>query len=71
MKKSLLLSLLLTALALPGFSQTFTEWQDPHVNAINRLPMHSTFLADEAGCISLAGDWDFLWVRSANQRPEG
>ncbi|MBQ2194684.1 MAG: DUF4981 domain-containing protein, partial [Bacteroidales bacterium] len=71
MKKSLLLSLLLTALALPGFSQTFTEWQDPHVNAINRLPMHSTFLADEASCISLAGDWDFLWVRSANQRPEG
>ncbi|MBQ1754214.1 MAG: beta-galactosidase, partial [Bacteroidales bacterium] len=71
MKKSLLLSILLAALALPGFSQTFTEWQDPHVNAINRLPMHSTFLADEAGCISLAGDWDFLWVRSANQRPEG
>lgn len=70
MKRStLLLSLLLLAAVLPGRAQTFTEWQDPQVNAVNRLPMHSTFQADEARVLSLEGEWSFKWVRSADQRP--
>lgn len=71
MKKALLSVSLLLLAALSGRSQTFTEWQDPNVNSINRLPMHSTFLADESRRIPLEGDWDFYWVRSASQRPVG
>ena len=70
-KPTLLLTLLFMLLAAGASAQTFTEWQDPHVNAVNRLPMHSSFLADEARVISLAGDWRFNWVRNANLRPEG
>ena len=68
MKKSILLCILLfacTALC----AQTFTEWRDPHINSINRLPIHSSFLAAESQLIPLSGEWSFRWVRSADQRP--
>ena len=68
-RATLLLSLLLLLLPAGIPAQTFTEWQDPQVNAVNRLPMHSTFLPKEARIIPLAGDWSFNWVRNANQRP--
>ena len=66
---TLLLSLLFLLISTGTTAQTFTEWQDPHVNAVNRLPMHSTFLPEDARVIPLAGDWSFNWVRNANQRP--
>ena len=69
--KPFLFSFLLLLGAFSGKAQDFTEWQDPQVNSINRLPMHSTFLAEESRVIPLAGDWSFRWVRSANQRPVG
>ena len=64
-------------------AQTFTEWQDPNVNAINRQPMHSTYkvfenVADAEGAycdqqsayrLSLNGTWRFNWVENADQRP--
>ena len=67
---TLLLSLLFLLISAGTTAQTFTEWQDPHVNAVNRLPMHSSFLPAEARLIPLAGDWSFNWVRNANQRPD-
>ena len=69
MRKTILFTLLLLLVAAPGRAQTFTEWQDPHVNSINRLQMHSTFLAEESEIIPLGGEWHFNWVRSANQHP--
>ena len=60
MKKSFLLCILLLACTALG-AQTFTEWQDPHINSINRLPMHSSFLAAESQIIPLTGDWSFRW----------
>ena len=69
--KPFLFSILLLLGAASGKAQDFTEWQDPLVNSVNRLPMHSTFLAEESRVIPLAGDWSFRWVRSANQRPVG
>ena len=69
MRKTILFTLLLLLAAAPGRAQTFTEWQDPHVNSINRLQMHSTFLAEESEIIPLGGEWHFNWVRSANQHP--
>ena len=32
---------------LSGNAQTFKEWQDPEINAINRAPMHANFFAYE------------------------
>lgn len=66
--------LALTALALTGgiygaAAQTWTEWQDPAVNEINRLPMRSTLDAGER--LSLDGVWRFDWVRNASERPDG
>lgn len=43
MKKHLLLGLL-GACTLSSQAQTFKEWQDPEVNAVNRAPMHANFL---------------------------
>ena len=71
MRKLFLLVFLLLAAVAPMRGQDFTEWQDPHVNSINRLPMHSSFLAEEAQVLPLTGDWSFRWVRSANQHPVG
>lgn len=69
--------------ATPLFSQTFHEWQDPAVNAVNRAPMRSeafAFRQGETGVskldrqyssnyISLNGDWKFNWVSDASSRP--
>jgi len=69
MKKTLLLIFLFLLALTPLRAQRFDEWMDPNVNAVNRLPMHSTFLPDEAEIIPLSGEWSFRWVRSADQRP--
>ena len=33
---------------LAGNAQTFKEWQDPEINAINRAPMHTDYFAYES-----------------------
>lgn len=63
-------------------AQTFREWQDLSVNAVNRLPMSSYSFAYESresalkGCpdessnyMSLNGVWRFNWVREVSMRP--
>ncbi len=61
-------------------AQTFKEWQDPKINQVNRLPMHTTFFAYRPGDIfgvmpesdnylTLNGNWKFNWVKDADQRP--
>ena len=77
------LSLGLTALfSLSVHAQTFTEWQDAEVNAVNRAPMHTDYFAYESAeaaargeresstyYLSLNGQWKFNWVRNADARP--
>ena len=46
MKKQFLLGIL-GACTLAANGQTFKEWQDPEVNAVNRAPMHANFFAYE------------------------
>ena len=81
MKKELLTGLFaLSALAVGA--QTFTEWQDPEVNAVNRYPMHTNYFAYEslesaqvgqkklsANYMTLNGLWKFNWVANADARP--
>lgn len=86
MKKSLMsLTALAAGLVLASGSaaaQTFTEWQDPAVNEINRAPMRASYYAYEtpekaqAGdpfqsdrYLSLNGKWKFFFVENADQRP--
>ena len=68
--------------ACHAYAQTFKEWQDPEINAVNRAPMHTDFFAYEStelaakgmkelsgNFMSLNGNWKFNWVRDADQRP--
>ena len=64
-------------------AQSFTEWQDPNINAINRMPMHADYRISDnvknitsAYCdienpfkLSLNGTWQFNWVENADMRP--
>mgnify|MGYP005855020135 CR=1 FL=1 len=70
--------------ACHAYAQTFKEWQDPEINAVNRAPMHTDFFAYEStelaakgmkelsgNFMSLNGNWKFNWVEHADARPEG
>ncbi|MBR0036458.1 MAG: DUF4981 domain-containing protein [Bacteroidales bacterium] len=71
------LTLLLTTATLSAGAQTFKEWQDPTVNQVNRLAMHSHFFGYEsieasqgapeasANYLSLNGEWKFQWQPDA------
>ena len=82
MRNFLLLSTM-CACTLSVSAQSFKEWQDPEVNAINRAPMHTSFFAYEDlekankgvkeesdNFMTLNGKWKFLWVESADKRPK-
>ncbi len=81
MKKHLLTGLF-AALALSANAQSFHEWQDPEVNAVNRAPMHTNYFAYESAdaaargakeqssnFMTLNGTWKFFWVQDADSRP--
>lgn len=75
MKRSAALTTITCALLLSAAAgaQTFREWQDPAVNEVNRLPMHSDRIAAECHnggeSLSLHGMWKFNWVKDAGDRP--
>ncbi|WP_294594658.1 glycoside hydrolase family 2 TIM barrel-domain containing protein [uncultured Rikenella sp.] len=63
-------------------AQSFTEWQDPAVNTVNRAPMRASYFAYETPekaiaaepeqsdrYLSLNGKWKFFFVENADQRP--
>ena len=69
-------------LALCASAQSFKEWQDPEINAVNRAPMHTNYFAYESieaaskglkeessYFMTLNGTWKFNWVKDADQRP--
>lgn len=56
-------------LAYAASAQSFTEWQDPNINRVNRLPMRAAFATEGQKRLSLHGDWKFNWVENADQRP--
>ena len=81
MKKHILTSLL-TMMTLSMGAQSFQEWKDPKVNAVNRVPMHTNYFAYEsdnaaqkgikensANFMTLNGTWKFNWVKDADSRP--
>ena len=81
MKKHILTSLLAWMTLTLG-AQTFQEWKDPRINAVNRAPMHANYFAYEsaeaakkgikensANFMTLNGTWKFNWVKDADSRP--
>lgn len=82
--KKQLLQLGIFMLMMPSviYAQNFKEWQDPEVNCINRMPMHTNFFAYESDAmakenirkhseryLTLDGYWKFQWVKDADMRP--
>lgn len=49
-------------------AQTFTEWKDPNVNSVNRMPI-SALPQPTENVVSLEGVWAFNFVENADQRP--
>lgn len=81
MKKHLIIGLF-AALAFSASAQSFKEWLDPEVNAVNRAPMHTNYFAYESAdaatrglkeqssrFMTLNGTWKFFWVKDADARP--
>lgn len=73
---------LLMLLGTTGNAQTFQEWQNPEVNAVNRERMHANYFAYESTDAAIVGDktrsvnymtmnglWKFHWVKNADARP--
>lgn len=81
MRKTFVALALLSA-GLWASPQSMTEWRDPEVNSVNRMPMRSAYFAFENKDVAKAGDkaasenflnlngtWKFNWVKDAGQRP--
>lgn len=81
MKKQLMTGLF-TVLAFTAGAQTFQEWRNPEINAVNRAPMHTNYFAFEnadaakkavkeqsTNYMTLNGTWKFNWVKDADSRP--
>lgn len=71
--KTITASLFCAFYTLTLHSQT-TDWENPHVFGINKLPYHSTLQlpSKEADCkeiISLDGKWSFCWSKDPSSRP--
>lgn len=82
MKKTIITTLWCAFIATLASAQSYTEWNDPAVNQINRAPMRASYYAYDSECSatnfdvensrnykSLNGMWKFNWVRDADDRP--
>lgn len=78
--KRLFVILALCSCFATASAQSFNEWKDPGINEVNRAPMHTNYFAfsstetasvPEASVnyLTLHGNWKFLWVKNADQRP--
>lgn len=72
--KTLCLAMMLAS--VNGVAQNRTEWLDPEVNQVNRMPMHTYYFAYESEELAMKGDkwlsenimslngiWKFNWVK--------
>ncbi|QGN54150.1 sugar-binding domain-containing protein [Novosphingobium sp. Gsoil 351] len=68
----------------PRARAALPDWENPQINAINRLPMRTSFIAYEseelarqddparsARQLSLNGQWSFHWARNPSERATG
>ena len=76
MKLSILTTMACLAIAMSAGAQPAGEpWMDLQVNEINRLPVHTSFMAQDVNStstsryLSLDGNWKFHWVANLDERP--
>ena len=76
MKLSILTTMACVAMAMSAGAQPAGEpWMDLQVNEINRLPVHTSFMAQDVNStstsryLSLDGNWKFHWVANLDERP--
>lgn len=55
MIKQLTIAGLMALAPFTAGAQTFTEWHDAGVNAVNRAPMHTSFFAYESADMAARG----------------
>lgn len=67
-KTPVLLPILLNVCSV-GVAQTYQEWKDPMVNAINRMDDHVTLMPDDVHILNLCGTWRFDWHENLTDRP--
>ena len=69
--KRIFITIITAVAALTMSAQTFNEWKDPKVNAVNRAEMHSDCISFEGtdNYLSIHGKWKFNWVEDADLRP--
>ena len=56
MRKYVPIGMAALLLSLPASGQTFTEWHDASVNAVNRAPMHTDYFAYETTDLAERGE---------------
>ena len=58
--------------AVPGVPKAYTKaWQQPELNQVNRLPMHTHILSERNDRVTLNGTWEFFWQQGAQQMLDG
>src|SRR5574344_1400350 len=81
-KATILLTVIYLFLCITAsHSQTFSEWKDPNVNSVNRLPIHADYFSysDEkeadrgeaersVNYLSINGYWTFKWTATIDER---
>ncbi|MBQ0060520.1 MAG: DUF4981 domain-containing protein [Bacteroidales bacterium] len=71
MKRKAFTLLFLSSFSMAAMAQQgpADAWKNPEVNAINRLPMHTTFAPKEQQRVSLHGQWKFNFVHTPADAP--
>lgn len=58
--------------AVPGVPKAYAKaWQQPELNQVNRLPMHTHILSERNDRVTLNGTWEFFWQQGAQQMLDG
>lgn len=58
--------------AVPGVPKAYAKaWQQPELNQVNRLPMHTHILSERNDRVTLNGTWEFFWQEGAQQMLDG
>lgn len=70
--KRILSTLFILSMTMNISAQTFNEWKDPKINAINRSEMHTDCIDFDGteNYLSIHGKWKFNWVKDADLRPD-
>ena len=57
---------------VPGVPKAYAKaWQQPELNQVNRLPMHTHILSERNDRVTLNGTWEFFWQQGAQQMLDG